>query len=244
MKFEKIPKFVINLEKRPDRLDFIKKELKYIGWDYEIFKAYDKDSYLGCTLSHIDIIKKAKENNWEHVMAIEDDCCIMPYANSFLSILEEELKNINFGILNLSPTHNRPISISKISKYLLDITNYPEKKEHHRGLFATNMMVYHESVYDEVLKILENNTMGYYPIDEFIYLNVTSHIQSYCPIVPICIQKSDFSNVTNGEYNNFYMQTYNWNGYSPYKIPQEFTSFENIMTYKEKNLKTNFIYEN
>ena len=93
MKFDEIPKFVINLEKRPDRLKFIKKELEYIGWNYNVFKAHDKDSFLGCTLSHTDVIKKAKDNNWKYVMVIEDDCAIMPYANSFLKILETELEN-------------------------------------------------------------------------------------------------------------------------------------------------------
>ena len=44
MKFNEIPKFVINLERRPDRLEKVKKELEYIGWDYEVFKAIDTKS--------------------------------------------------------------------------------------------------------------------------------------------------------------------------------------------------------
>jgi GR25 family glycosyltransferase involved in LPS biosynthesis len=41
MNITNIPKFVVNLERRPDRLEKVKKELEYIGWDYEIFKAID-----------------------------------------------------------------------------------------------------------------------------------------------------------------------------------------------------------
>jgi len=31
MKFNDIPKFVVNLERRPDRLERVKKEMEYIG---------------------------------------------------------------------------------------------------------------------------------------------------------------------------------------------------------------------
>ena len=56
-----IPKFVVNLERRPDRLGHIQKELGYMGWDYEVFKAIDLNNHGGCTLSHTEIIKIAKE---------------------------------------------------------------------------------------------------------------------------------------------------------------------------------------
>jgi len=33
---------------------------------------------------------------------------------------------------------------------------------------------------------------------------------------------SSWSDVSQGQYNNFYTQTYNWNLYSPCKIPSEY----------------------
>lgn len=51
------PKFVVNLERRPDRLKQIQEEMSYIGWDYELFKAVDTNSHVGCTKSHCEIIK-------------------------------------------------------------------------------------------------------------------------------------------------------------------------------------------
>jgi GR25 family glycosyltransferase involved in LPS biosynthesis len=56
MRLNEIPKFVLNLEKRIDRLEHIQKEMSYIGWDYELFKAVDTGCHLGCTLSHVGII--------------------------------------------------------------------------------------------------------------------------------------------------------------------------------------------
>jgi len=243
MNLNEIPKFVLNLEKRTDRLEHIKKEMSYIGWDYELFKAIDTGCHLGCTLSHIAIIDLAIERGYEYVMVIEDDCSFLPNAKSFMEQLNVELENTEYGILNLSPTHNRPVEISKNHKLLIDITNYPPKQDIHRGVFATNMIVYHKSIYENVKGIITNNSQRYYPIDEYIYLNVLPIKQSYCPILPIAPQKSDFSDVTQGRYNNFYIQTYNWNSYSPYKIKNEYLNYESNKQKKDNNIHDDFYYE-
>ena len=244
MNLNEIPKFVLNLEKRIDRLEHIQKEMSYIGWDYELFKAVYTGNHFGCTLSHIAIIDIALEKNYEYVMVIEDDCSFMPYAKSFIEKLDIELENTEFGILNLSPTHNRPVDISKNHKLLIDITNFPPKEERHRGLFATNMMVYHKSIFNDVKQIMAGPNGGsYYAIDEYISNNITTKKQSYCPVLPIAPQKSDFSDVTQGSYGNFYMQTYNWNEYSPYKIPNEFLNYEHNQITKLNNKHIEFKYE-
>jgi hypothetical protein len=43
MKFQDIPKFVVNLETRPDNLELIKKEMDYMGWEFEKFNAITRD---------------------------------------------------------------------------------------------------------------------------------------------------------------------------------------------------------
>ena len=109
-------------------------------------------------------------------MVIEDDCSFMPYAKSFIEKLEVELENTEFGILNLSPTHNRPVDVSKNHKLLIDITNFPPKEERHRGVFATNMMVYHKSIFNDVKQIMAGPNGGsYYAIDEYISNNITTN---------------------------------------------------------------------
>ena len=46
MNITSIPKFVVNLERRPDRLEHIQKEMDYMGWDYELFKAVDLNNHM------------------------------------------------------------------------------------------------------------------------------------------------------------------------------------------------------
>lgn len=244
MVFSDAPKFVVNLERRKDRLDFIRKEMEYIGWDYEYFPAVDTNSHVGCTLSHIEIIKLAKNRNYEKVLIIEDDCTFMPYSKDFIKQIEEETTDLDFAVINLAPSLNRPVNRSNQHSLFLDITNLPPKEEHHRGIFATNMIMYHNSIYDIVLEMEEEKKLRYYAIDDYIYQFITSIKQSFTPILPIGPQRADWSDVSGGQYNNFYSQTYNWNLYSPIRIPNEYLDFRKVQEFKERNEHKKFEYVN
>ncbi len=158
MKFSEIPKFVINLETRPENLENIHKEMDYIGWEWERLNAINRGNYMGCTLSHLEIIKIAKERGYERVMIIEDDCVFMPYAKSILNKIEEQISDIEFGVFNVTPTLNRHMNVSEKYDTLLDLTKLsPKQNENHTETYATNLMIYDSSVYDEIPKISENS---------------------------------------------------------------------------------------
>jgi len=235
MNMNEIPKIVINLERRPDRLEKIKKELEYIGWDYELFKAVDKNNHVGCSLSHLQIIEIASKNNWDEVIVIEDDCTFMPYSKDLIEKINTQCDDLDYFVINLSPTLNRPVNVSEKYSFLLDITNLPEKQDNHRGIFATNMMLYHKKSFDIILELGQPQNVGYYAIDDWIYRNVFLLHQSYAPILPIAPQIKDWSDVSQGLYSNFYTQTYNWDVYSPIKIPGEFKDFEKNQEIKLRN---------
>jgi GR25 family glycosyltransferase involved in LPS biosynthesis len=64
----------INLEKRADRRTHVENELKKIGVHATRFNAIRlENGALGCSMSHLNCIKIAKENNWSHVLVCEDD---------------------------------------------------------------------------------------------------------------------------------------------------------------------------
>ena len=226
MKFNELPKFVVNLETRPDRLEDIKFELDYLGWDFELFKAVNRNSYMGCTLSHLGIINIAKERGYKRVMVIEDDCDVMPYAKTFIEDLEKQIQDIEFGVMNLAPTLNRPMNVSEKYNMLLDLTNLqPKPHERLTETFATNILIYDVSSFELIEKIKEYAFYsGDYvlPIDEQLVKHVYPVVQSYTPTLPIAPQKNSYSDVSHGMYNNFYTQTYNWNQYSPVKIPGQY----------------------
>jgi GR25 family glycosyltransferase involved in LPS biosynthesis len=244
MKFQELPKFVINLESRPDRLLDIKSELEYVGWDFELFNAINRNSYMGCTLSHLEILRISEKRGYEKVMIIEDDCQFMPYCKSLLQDIESQISDIEFGVMNLAPTLNRPVNISSKYNLLLDITNLPPKpNDRLTEIFATNILIYDLKVLDAVRSIKDYAFhSGDYvlPIDEHLVKNVYPKFQSYTPILPIAPQKNSYSDVSHGMYNNFYTQTDNWNLYSPVKIHHKFMNQEINNKFKEE--KKHFHY--
>lgn len=244
MNFNNIPKFVVNLKKRKDRLIHIKKEMDYIGWDFELFEAFDEGCHVGCTKSHLGIISIAIERGYKEVLIIEDDCTFMPYSKNFIEKINTESGEFDYAICNLSPTLNRPVERCEKNNLFLDITNLPEKNPNHRDIFATNMILYNESIYNDLFHISGTTVSSpyYYPIDEYIFNFIVSKKQSYSPILPIAPQMKSWSDVSQGEYSNFYTQTYNWNSYSPCKIPGEYMDFDRNQLQKENKEHKNFYY--
>lgn len=241
MRIQNIPKFVVNLKRRPDRLEKFRKQMEYLGWDYEVFEAVDTNSYMGITKSQLAIIEIAKQRGYKKVMIMEDDCEVMPYAHDLVEKLNQELINLDYAVLNLSPTLNRHINRADNLKYFLDMTNLPEKRDpNHRDIYAANMIVYDQSIYDEMFKISEvafQSGEYYYALDDYTFQFIVKNFQSYCPIVPICTQGNDWSDISQGNYNNFYLQTYNWNLFSPTKIPNHFCNGELNKQKRDENIK-------
>jgi glycosyl transferase family 25 len=67
--------FYINLERRTDRREQIEKELSDKGIALERFPAIEisQQGHIGCSLSHLTVLKIARERKYESVMIFEDD---------------------------------------------------------------------------------------------------------------------------------------------------------------------------
>lgn len=67
----------INLDRRPDRKEYVLNELLNVGFlqdSIERFSAISMNTpAIGCSLSHLHCIEKAKSLNWDHVLIVEDD---------------------------------------------------------------------------------------------------------------------------------------------------------------------------
>lgn len=93
----------INLDHRTDRRTQIEQELTNIGLidkaiRIKAIQPTSGDGAIGCTLSHISCIKYAIQNNFDHVLILEDDICfgnknaITTFQTSFNSFLQTNLK--------------------------------------------------------------------------------------------------------------------------------------------------------
>ena len=95
--------FYINLDKRTDRKIHIEKQLKLVNWSAHRFPAIlHSFGHLGCSLSHLTLLKYAKNNNLDHILILEDDILFLN-PSLFLDSLNKFLKTYtNFDVLLLA----------------------------------------------------------------------------------------------------------------------------------------------
>jgi GR25 family glycosyltransferase involved in LPS biosynthesis len=210
---DKIRKVVINLKRRPDRLETFNQEMEFMGWDYEIFEGIDKKGYDGCALSHLKIVEDFINSNDEHIMILEDDCFFMPYAKTQLEKSLDELNNIEWDFFHLGPSLNRPVN--NYSENLLDLSNLPEKEPHHRGIYNLACYVINRNFGEEILKFKLECQKA---IDQYLDEDVFPNFKCLSTSIPIITQRSGFSDINQTHDNNHYMITYNWNLYTENKI--------------------------
>lgn len=97
----------INLDKRTDRLSQIQSELINYGLiDKAIrFPAIHNDGGdIGCMMSHIEVLKIAKKNNYKNVLILEDDFEFVVSKDRFYYLLDifKETYGDNYDVLKLS----------------------------------------------------------------------------------------------------------------------------------------------
>jgi len=97
----------INLDHRTDRKDEIEKELyKFNLTNFERFPAIShKNGAIGCSKSHLAIIKKAKENGYKNLIVLEDDFEFIVDQSNFNEQINKLLK-VPFNVCLLA--YNTP----------------------------------------------------------------------------------------------------------------------------------------
>ncbi len=103
---QEIPVFVINLDRRPDRRDFMARQLDGMGVEWERFpavdaaavpeaemaKTFDLDDPIirmgpgsrGCTLSHLEVMRRVAAGKAPAALVIEDDLELSPELAGFV----------------------------------------------------------------------------------------------------------------------------------------------------------------
>lgn len=99
--------FVINLERRKDRLEEFTEEYKKIIDDNKLerFDAIYRPDHgcLGCTLSHLEVVKQAKERGYKKIIIFEDDFQFIIDRQTFHNNLKDFFDlNLDFKVCMLS----------------------------------------------------------------------------------------------------------------------------------------------
>jgi len=91
--------FYINLEHRKDRKEHVESQLKSVGiTEFERFNAVKlSNGRVGCSMSHLQCLKLAKERNYDHLMICEDDTTFLN-PTLFKNQINTFFQNININI--------------------------------------------------------------------------------------------------------------------------------------------------
>ena len=160
--FDKI--YCLNLDRRKDKWVSVKKRFNELQINVERFSAidgntlteeelikYDKiNKYeIGCTLSHYQIIKNAKENNYKRILIFEDDVL---FIDDFHLLFRDKISKLeNWKLFYLGGSQWQWGDIEFINGFYY--TNHTD------GTFAYAV---DESIYDEILSTIRINDK---PID-------------------------------------------------------------------------------
>jgi len=211
--FDKI--ICINLGKRPDRWEEMKKELSRVGlhsvdrylaidgnpmnWRYVPKEEGDinrikPESWIGaagCMASHINIWKMAKNEGWKNVLVIEDDC---DFVSSLQLLFNERIKNVpdDWDILYFGGVHETRGGLfvpEEVSPNVLRC----------KRLITTTCYAIKNTCYDLAINTLTENEPEFYTaVDAYLASRIQPITNSYAFHPPLAWQRNSYSDVQNG----------------------------------------------
>lgn len=184
--------FYINLESRPDRKSKFEIEMKKIGWNATRFNAIkQKFGALGCSMSHLTLLKYAKVNKLDHILILEDDISFL-FPELFINNLNNFLSSEkDFDVLliagnNMGPYEKINDNCVKIKK-CQTTTGYLVKSNYFDKLISN---------IEEGLNNLSNNLnrLNDFAIDQ--YWNKLQLVDNWLLLTPLTVtQRPDYSNI-------------------------------------------------
>ena len=184
--------FYINLASRPDRKQHVEEQLNILGINAERFNAIKlPNGALGCSMSHLKCLENAKQNNYPHLLIVEDDIKFLN-PDLFKNQLNIFLSNhVNWDVVIIGGNNVPPYQ--KIDDTCVKVTSCQT---------TTGYLVnghYFDTLIDNfrtgIKKLIENPQLHTeYAIDKYWF-----HLQrsdNWFLIIPLTvIQREDYSDI-------------------------------------------------
>ena len=183
----------INLNKRSDRREEIENELNKFGLEYERFEAIDVPHFgqLGCAISHLSVLKIAKERGYKNILILEDDFTFTVTKDEFENQLNSFFNsNINYNVCMLS--YNLIKHTESNYKFLFKALDVQ----------TTSGYIVNSNYYDKLINIFEPNIQflaeskrtDLYSVD-VVWKKLQPNDDWFCFINRIGIQRPSYSDI-------------------------------------------------
>lgn len=137
--------FYINLDHRTDRKEALEKELIELGLPFERFSAIKHDyGAVGCSKSHVAVLKLAKERKYPRVLILEDDFTFVTPRDNVERVLGQVRDE------------GKPYDVCMISYNIIQSEELPES--YWRKIIngqTTSGYIIQEHYYDVLLEVVE-----------------------------------------------------------------------------------------
>ena len=182
--------YCINLDKRPDRWNESLKEFKKVGIEDKVirFSGIEKpDGRVGVIKSNLEIVKLAKNNNWNNVLVFEDDIKFLNNSLENLSKGISQINNFDWELFYLGA--NTHVSLNKFSDNLVIA----------KQCYAVHSMAYSNQIYDKFInygeKISDNIIHTSLILDIWLSSVIQTNNKSLLLNPIITTQRESFSDI-------------------------------------------------
>ena len=193
--------YYINLDHRKDRKEETLKELNKIGIKSpNRFNAIENEKgAIGCGLSHIEVLKKAKGNDWDYTIIFEDDVKFLKPEETLHKLNKIINSNINWNVIILGGNNFKPYEI--INEDCIKVNNCQTTTSYIIKKDYLNTLINHWT--EGLHKLIETNDNNKYCIDQ--YWKLLQKKDNFLLITPVeVVQREDYSDIekTNVNYIN------------------------------------------
>jgi glycosyl transferase family 25 len=186
--------FYINLDHRTDRKEHVTGQLTNLGLQcFERFNAIKMENgAVGCSMSHLKILQNAVQNNWDHVLIVEDDITFLDpglFRANFETFLQRNGNNWDVILLagNNMPPYDPVDNVCIKVKRCQTTTGYLVNGHYIKKLMENVKMGLTQLMYKPASHAM-------YAIDKFWFV-LQAVDKWYLIIPPTVVQREDYSDI-------------------------------------------------
>lgn len=179
--------YVINLDSRPDRMIDFKNGLRSLKFDQDRIIRFsgivplNGAGALGCTLSHLEIVKEAKRLGHKRILVFEDDAIPFEEEIAGLSGVVKDIQSEDWDVYYLGYNSHEPLEIH--SAHSLKA----------KDLFSTHAIAYKSTFFDRFIDDFENNRIEIF--DVWLRYNIQTTMKCLASYPMLFIQSYSYSDI-------------------------------------------------